>query len=135
VRKNTRSTSLLRTYGITLAEKEVMVKRQGGRCSICRRKVKTLCIDHDHDTGFVRGVLCWRCNQALGFFGDSHQSLARAIDYMDEAYCAWDKLSPDEQELWWPYRGRISGKTRAKRIAAAIAFRLGRPTLVSLESL
>lgn len=131
MRKNTRSTSLLRTYGITLAEKEAMVKRQGGRCSICRRKAKTLCVDHDHDTGFVRGVLCWRCNQALGFFNDSTLSLMGAIRYMEEAYCNWDGLSEDEQSLWWPYRGRINGKARDKRIALVSR----RPMLITLESL
>ena len=131
MRKNTRGLLLLRTYGITLADKLAMVKWQGGRCSICRRKAKTLCVDHDHDTGFVRGLLCFRCNQALGFFGDSIQSLAQAIEYMDAAYADWDELSPDEQQLWWPYRGRINGKARAKRIASVSR----RPVLRSLESL
>lgn len=129
MRKNTRGLLLLRTYGITLGEKEAMVKRQGGRCSICRRKAKTLCVDHDHDTGFVRGLLCFRCNQALGFFSDSIQSLERAADYMQGTYDAWDKLSPSEQELWWPYRGRINGKARAKRIALLTTL----PSPTSLE--
>lgn len=131
MRKNTRGLLFLRTYGITLAEKEAMVKRQDGRCAICRRKAKTLCVDHDHDTGFVRGLLCFRCNQALGFFSDSIQSLNKAVDYMDNAYRDWDELSPDEQQLWWPYRGRINGKARAKRIASVSR----RPLLTSLESL
>lgn len=131
MRKNTRGLLLIRTYGITLAEKEAMVKQQGGRCAICRRKAKTLGVDHDHDTGFVRGLLCFRCNQALGFFSDSIQFLERAVDYMGEAYCAWDDQSKVEQSLWWPYRGRIKGKARAKRIAAASR----RPMLRPLESI
>ena len=131
MRKNTRGLLLLRTYGITLGEKEAMVKRQAGRCAICGRKAKTLCVDHDHDTGFVRGLLCFRCNQALGFFGDSIQSLQRAVDYMEWAYSAWDDLSPGEQELWWPYRGRINGKARAKRVTTVKR----RPSLTSLEGI
>lgn len=108
-----------------------MVKQQDGRCAICNRKAKTLCVDHDHDTGFVRGLLCFRCNQALGFFGDSTQSLERAVDYMVASYEAWDDQSKVEQSLWWPYRGRINGKARAKRIAAVSR----RPMLRPLESI
>lgn len=131
MRQNPRRLWLLRVYGITLAEREALAKRQGGRCAICRRKAKTLCVDHDHDTGFVRGLLCFRCNQALGFFGDSVQSLKQAMEYMADAYADWDELSPNEQGLWWPYRGRINGKARAKRIASVSR----RPSLTSLESI
>lgn len=42
-----------------------------------------LCIDHDHETGRIRGLLCWPCNTALGAFNDSKALLLRAIDYIE----------------------------------------------------
>jgi len=117
--KKQRKQSLsVRRYGITLVDQESMIKAQDGRCYICRRKTKRLGVDHCHDTGFVRGMLCWKCNQGLSYFTDNSQSLQRAIEYMDRAWGAWESLSIVEQELWWPYRGRVTGKARAKRISA-----------------
>ena len=117
--KKQRKQSLsVRRYGITLADQESMKKAQDGRCYICRRISKRLGVDHDHDTGLVRGMLCWKCNQGLTFFTDSARSLDRAVKYMDRAWEAWESLSIAEQELWWTYRGRVTGKGRAKRISA-----------------
>ncbi len=41
------------------------------------------CVDHDHQTGFVRGLLCRDCNAALGLFKDSQEILERAIGYLE----------------------------------------------------
>lgn len=74
-------------YGITRAEWEAMEMAQGGVCAICGRKpgARGLATDHDHDTGVVRGLLCIRCNAALGSFGDSIEGLQRAIAYLRRA--------------------------------------------------
>lgn len=56
------------TYGITVADFHAMVARQNGCCAVCGTKPKIrLDIDHNHASGAVRGLLCRRCNLALGF--------------------------------------------------------------------
>jgi len=52
-------------YGINVEQRDAMFAAQGGRCLICG-EVKVLSVDHDHQTGRVRGGLCTRCNVALG---------------------------------------------------------------------
>lgn len=73
------------TYGITADDYADLLKRQGGRCAICRAVPRTnrLATDHDHRTGEVRGLLCKRCNHDL--LGGSHDSvrlLWAAITYL-----------------------------------------------------
>lgn len=77
-------------YGIEPSDFEVMHERAGGLCEICKgpptnyQGVETLCIDHCHSTGKVRGLLCNKCNQALGLFQDSTWNLEAAISYLQE---------------------------------------------------
>jgi Recombination endonuclease VII len=75
---------LRRTFGITQADYEALLARQGGGCAICGRtpgKV-ALHVDHDHETGDIRGLLCVGCNNALGQFHDDPGLLAIAADYV-----------------------------------------------------
>lgn len=67
-----------KTYGLTPDQYEALLKRQGGKCAICRAKPKSkrLAVDHDHGTGEVRGLLCSRCNHDL--LGSAWDSLAMA---------------------------------------------------------
>lgn len=53
-----------KTYGITEAQYKEMFDAQDGRCAICGRKPvrRRLAVDHDHNTGKVRGLLCYTCN-------------------------------------------------------------------------
>ena len=70
-------------YGITKEIYLEMVQAQDGLCLICTKRFDVdLVIDHDHDTGKVRGLLCDRCNSGLGFFEDSTEGLRRAIKYL-----------------------------------------------------
>lgn len=68
-------------HGLTPEDVEVLLRRQNGLCAICE-DAGTLCIDHDHKTGIVRGLLCRRCNIGLGHFRDDRIALQRAIDYL-----------------------------------------------------
>jgi hypothetical protein len=75
----------LRTqFKITLAEYDAMVKAQDGRCAICTGKEEnsSLHVDHCHETGRVRGLLCIRCNRGLGYFLDNPAFLKSAIEYL-----------------------------------------------------
>lgn len=80
-----RRAELKRLYGITLEQYVDMFANQGGVCAICEEECKTkksLSVDHDHRTGKVRGLLCNRCNRALGMFQDSPDLLLRAARYV-----------------------------------------------------
>lgn len=59
------------------------LKRANGRCEICGNSRARLCVDHDHESGRVRGVLCHSCNSALGLFKDSLSFLKNAIGYLE----------------------------------------------------
>jgi hypothetical protein len=78
---NRKDYDLRRLYGITLAEYEAMVKKQNGRCAICDEE-SALHVDHDHETGEVRGLLCQKCNTAIGHLRHDEHLLRRAIDYL-----------------------------------------------------
>lgn len=85
--------SNIRRYGITPEQYDALLSTQGGLCAICgdapdangKGAYARLHIDHDHATGLVRGLLCGRCNQGLGYFRDSPDSLASAIKYLKKA--------------------------------------------------
>lgn len=75
----------LAKYGITADEYDAMWTKQGGVCAICKKDCKTgqaLSVDHCHVTGEVRGLLCRKCNTALGHLGDSVDLLHAAIEYL-----------------------------------------------------
>lgn len=73
-------------YGITPAEYLNMEREQGGLCKICHKppsgRWKRLHVDHDHATGKVRGLLCFRCNTMLGHATDNPVVLLEAVDYL-----------------------------------------------------
>ncbi len=80
-----RERHLVRKYGITLAVYATMLAAQLGKCAICGKpepKHKTLDVDHDHETGRVRGLLCTSCNRVLGHAHDSVERLQAAVEYL-----------------------------------------------------
>ncbi len=88
VKRAERAGHLKRKYGITIGQYETMVESQGGGCAICGTPPTngaSLHVDHDHDTGRIRGCLCFKCNNALGDLGDSVDILLRAALYMGPA--------------------------------------------------
>jgi hypothetical protein len=68
-------------HGITLEERNAIIKQLGSRCQICLL-IKDLVIDHSHTTGQMRGMICGDCNKGLGWFRDSVSFLGSAIDYL-----------------------------------------------------
>jgi hypothetical protein len=70
-----------RAHGITEADYDQMLEAQGGVCAVCEARPPAH-IDHDHDTGAVRGLLCHSCNTAIGALGDNLAGLQRAVDYL-----------------------------------------------------
>ena len=81
-----RSSHLRTKYGITLEDYNNMVTTQKRKCAICPAIIDEiiLCVDHDHNTGKVRGLLCDKCNRGLGFFLDSPALLRKAAEYLDQ---------------------------------------------------
>jgi len=74
------------TYGITDNEYNQMVKAQDGLCAICKKlPAKMLFVDHCHETGKVRGLLCNKCNVALGYLGDNIQGIKNALAYLEKS--------------------------------------------------
>ncbi len=93
VSKLDRKSYLKLTYGITQVQYKDMLKEQNGVCSICgllesdilRGKIKSMSVDHCHENGHVRGLLCSKCNTGLGAFKDNIDILASAISYLKNA--------------------------------------------------
>jgi hypothetical protein len=85
-RENRRNAHLKHKYGITLEQYNSLLTKQNGVCAICGNppREKLLDTDHDHDTGKIRGLLCWRCNGLLGRARDSIEILESAIEYLGE---------------------------------------------------
>lgn len=76
---------LNREYKLTPEQYDKMLASQGGVCAACKRKCAAksrLGVDHDHATGIVRGLLCGKCNSALGLLGDSAERVEALADYI-----------------------------------------------------
>ena len=83
-----RNTMLKSKYGITLEDYNKMLLAQNSLCAICGKRdtrnksMPNLAVDHCHQTGKVRGLLCDRCNFSLGGFEDNINLLNKAIEYL-----------------------------------------------------
>ncbi|UIW13254.1 HNH endonuclease [Arthrobacter phage Crewmate] len=76
-------------YGVTVDHVEALKAAQGGKCAICGTDEPggrgRWHVDHDHESGAVRGLLCHHCNLGLGHFRDDVDALRAAIRYLEEA--------------------------------------------------
>lgn len=77
---------LTKKYGITLEEYNNLFFKQNGCCDICKKHQSefkiSLSVDHCHETGNIRGLLCSSCNRALGMYKESEEILLNAIKYI-----------------------------------------------------
>jgi hypothetical protein len=74
---------LKRRYGISRTDYAAMLARQGGVCAICGKPPeKTLCVDHCHSTGRIRGLLCRQCNFGLGCYAEDQAALVAVLAYL-----------------------------------------------------
>lgn len=102
-RERKREVHLKRKYGISLAEYDEMFDEQNGRCGICGTedtgsRFKHFTVDHCHDSGAIRGLLCNNCNRGIGLLGDTLKDLSKAVLYLakneertqDELYSIFD---------------------------------------------
>lgn len=89
----TKNNVLKRYYGIDIEQYNSMLLSQENKCAICdkeetavhgkSKEVRQLNVDHCHNTGLVRGLLCTNCNFGLGKFLDSPDLLNKAIQYLE----------------------------------------------------
>lgn len=79
----TRKWRLRTKYGLSEDGLDRMVSEQDGKCAICHAPFgPKVCVDHDHKTGIVRGLLCSPCNIGLGLFKDDPERLREAARYL-----------------------------------------------------
>jgi hypothetical protein len=75
-------------FGITVEEYNKLLLEQDGKCAICGKSQaefnRSFCVDHDHNTGKVRGLLCDNCNKALGCFYDDINIIKAAYNYIEK---------------------------------------------------
>ncbi len=87
-----RESKFMYQYGLTPDGLRELFESCGGCCGICGRKLAlggtrldSARVDHDHVTGHIRGILCTKCNTAIGVLGDSIEGLRKAIFYLEQA--------------------------------------------------
>ncbi len=86
----TRNYAILNKYGITSEQYDQMLQDQGGVCAVCQkdqsyRERTNLYVDHYHQSGEIRGLLCQKCNTGIGMLGDDLDSLLKAVSYLEKA--------------------------------------------------
>ncbi|MEV7628166.1 endonuclease VII domain-containing protein [Actinoplanes sp. NPDC089786] len=104
-RGGSREYHLRRRYGIGQVDFDELLAEQGGVCAICGA-ADPQHVDHDHRTGWVRGILCFNCNGGLGQFRDNQLFLASAIEYLKGT--TWQRIliHPGVYQMCSSSRGR-----------------------------
>jgi Autographiviridae endonuclease VII len=83
---------LFRTYRLSRQQYEIMLEKQKNKCAICQNgetrlhkgRDTRLAVDHNHHTGHVRGLLCAKCNAAMGFINDNIQLAKAVVEYLEK---------------------------------------------------
>lgn len=80
-----RKTKFKRKYNLLYEDWLKMWESQNGKCAICGKsfsKPSNACVDHNHETGNVRGLICKNCNFGIGYFKDNPKFIFRAFEYL-----------------------------------------------------
>lgn len=85
-KREAKNTKLKLYYGITIEHYEDMYSEQEGKCAICGIQQESLVVDHDHETGKVRKLLCKKCNLALGYVNDDPRIIENMLYYLAQEY-------------------------------------------------
>lgn len=104
----------LKSYGLTVQKYDKLFKDQNGLCAICGNpetqmsnkkygNVDKLRVDHDHKTGKIRGLLCAKCNFAIGLFQDNFDYMLNACNYL---FLSKDVLKEGNLEVMFIYNER-----------------------------
>lgn len=88
-------------YGLTKEDYDYLLIKQNGCCAICStnnpssksKKHKYFSVDHCHETGRIRGLLCATCNSAIGLLGDCPTTITKAALYLSSTQCTFNKPS------------------------------------------
>lgn len=78
---------MFKAFNLTKDQYFSMFKKQKGKCGICKKHQrelkKRLAVDHCHDSGKIRGLLCALCNSTIGMLGDNKKSILKVIKYLE----------------------------------------------------
>jgi len=88
LKKRRKIYDLKNKYGLSITEFDDLLLSENNKCPICGQpldllNLKNICIDHNHLTGKVRGILCRKCNLAIGLLRDNPEYLRNAIKYLE----------------------------------------------------
>lgn len=111
-KSDARRNNLKQVHGLSLSDFNILLEMQGGVCACCKKpesailhgKKKRLAVDHCHETGLIRGLLCSKCNTAIGLMDND-------VDLLEMAQCYL--LLPIEHGI--SGRGRIKPNYRRRR--------------------
>jgi recombination endonuclease VII len=101
-REAAHSRHIYERYGMTKEHYEALYEAQGGLCYICKRATgrrRKLAVDHDHKTGYVRGLLCSPCNNILAHIRDDLHAASRILSYLANppAHEIIGKVKPEDE--------------------------------------
>ena len=80
---------LKKDYGVSADDVDALFYLQAKRCKLCRKEIESAVkahVDHCHETGRIRGLLCFTCNKALGMLGDNEDGLLLALGYVKSSF-------------------------------------------------
>jgi hypothetical protein len=93
IKAQAKITQAAKRWGISRAEAKAALDASNGTCDLCGQIAEPLHLDHDHETGMLRGWLCHHCNTGLGLFRDSPELLHVAAGYLRRSEAKWLMLT------------------------------------------